>query len=121
VIDDQNVDRFLLSRILQSNGYLVETVSSCAEAYDQCRREQFDAITLDLVLPGLGWEVLARIRSLETYRNTPIVVISGCERADLEIPIDVESFLTKPVRSEHLLRELKRIGVPVRITKVANE
>jgi len=120
VIDDQNLDRVLILHILQSNGYLAEVAATCAEAYDKCRREQFDAITLDLVLPdGPGWEALARIRTLETYRKIPVIVISGCERADLEVPVAVEGFLTKPVRPEHLLGVLKRVGVPVRIRETA--
>jgi PAS domain S-box-containing protein len=121
VIDDQKLDQLLLTRILQSNGYLVETAATCAEAYEKCRGEQFDAITLDLVLPdGPGWEALDRIRSLERHRNTPVVVISGCERADLEIPVAVVGFLTKPVRPDHLIGALKRVGVPMRIVEAAN-
>jgi len=120
VIDDQNLDQLLLTGILQSNGYRVETAATCAEAYDKCRREQYDAITLDLVLPdGPGWEALARIRTLEEHRNTPVVVISGCERTDLEIPLAVVGFLTKPVRPDQLIGALKRVGVPVRIVEVA--
>jgi len=122
VIDDQKLDRFLLTHILQSSGYLVETVASCAEAYEKCRREQFDAITFDLMLQdGPGWEALARIRSLEMHRNTPVVVISGFERKEVDVPFAVEGFLTKPVRPEHLLAVLERAGLPMRITKVAHE
>ncbi|MBZ5617400.1 MAG: response regulator [Acidobacteriia bacterium] len=122
VIDDQNLDRVLIVHILQANGYLVEVAATCAEAYEKCRREQFDAITLDLVMPDApGWETLARIRSSEKHRNTPVIVISVCDRADLEVPVAVEGFLTKPVRPEHLLGALKRVGVPVRIMETANE
>jgi signal transduction histidine kinase/CheY-like chemotaxis protein len=121
VIEDQDLDRFLLTRILESNGYLVEGAATGAEAYDKCRREQFDAITLDLILPDVpGWEVLARIRSLEQHRNTPVIVISGCEQADLKVPVAAESFLTKPVRPDDLLGALKRSGVPMRIVEAAS-
>jgi PAS domain S-box-containing protein len=121
VIEDGNLDRFLITRILESNGYLVETAATCDEAYDKCSREPFDAITLDLVLPdGAGWDALARIRSLEQHRSTPVIMISGFERADLEIPVAVKSFLTKPVHPGHLLGELKRLGVPTGTLKVPN-
>jgi PAS domain S-box-containing protein len=121
VVDDQNLDLVLLSHILQSNGYLVETAETGDEAYEKCRREQFDAITLDLVLEDQpGWEVLARIRSLEKYRHIPVIVISGCERADLEVPIAVEGFLTKPVCVDDLLGALRGIGLPKRGMQIAN-
>ena len=121
VIDEQRLERFLITDVLESNGYLVETATTCSEAYDKCCREQFDAITFDLVLPGgLGWEGLAPIRSLESYRNTPVIVIYGSERTDLEIPGGVQGFLTKPVRPERLLGALKQIGVPMNFHEKAN-
>lgn len=121
VIDDQNLDRLLLTRTLRLNGYLVEVAATCAEAFDKCRLEQFDAITLDLVLPdGTGWEALAQIRSLESHRSTPVIVISVCEQADLVTPVAVQGFLTKPVRRDQLLGALIRVGVPMRIAKVVN-
>ncbi|HEV3329882.1 MAG TPA: response regulator [Bryobacteraceae bacterium] len=122
VVDDQALDRALIARILQSNGYLVETVTTSHEAYEKCQREGFDAITLDMLLPDSpGWELLAKIRSLEDHRNTPVIVISSCDRADLGIPVNVESYLTKPVRPDELTGTLIRVGVPKRIKKVTNE
>jgi CheY-like chemotaxis protein len=100
----------------------VETVTTSHEAYEKCQREEFDAITLDMLLPDSpGWEVLAKIRSLEPYRNTPVIAISSCDRADLGIPVSVESYLTKPVRPDELMGTLIRVGVPKRIKKVSNE
>src|ERR1017187_8033697 len=81
--------------VRESPGYRVEGSRSCAEAYEKCRRERFAAITLDLVLPdGPGWEALARIRSLEHHRRTPVVVSSACEPEDLDVAVDVQAFLT---------------------------
>jgi PAS domain S-box-containing protein len=121
VIDDVSLDRILLTHMLESNGYLVETAADCIEAYDKCRKEQFDAITFDLVLPdGAGWEGLARIRSLERHRHTPVIVVYGREREELEIPGGVQGFVIKPVRPDYLLETLKQVGVPVRILEAAN-
>ena len=118
VIADQNRERFLLTQRLQSNGYFVEVAATCAEAHEKCRRGQFDAITLDLILPDdPGWDALTQIRSLEQHRNTPVIVVSGFERTGQEIPVAVKSFLTKPVHPDQLLGELKRLGVPIRALK----
>lgn len=122
VIDDQQLDRFLLTRVLESHGYRVEVSRSCAEAYEKCRRERFAAITLDLVLPdGPGWEALARIRSLEHHRHTPVVVISACEPEDLDVVVDAQAFLTKPIHPDRLVEALKRAGVPVTAGELADE
>jgi signal transduction histidine kinase/CheY-like chemotaxis protein len=121
VVDEQSLERSLLTHMLKSNGYLVATAETCAEAYDKCCGEQFDAITFDQVRQdGLGWEGLLRIRSLESHRNVPVIVIYGCELLDLEIPAGAQGLLTKPVRPEHLLRALKQIGVPIKIQGAAN-
>jgi PAS domain S-box-containing protein len=118
IVDDHYVDRFLLTNILEVNGYLVDVAANCGEAYEKCRQKAFDAITLDLVLPdGPGWELLARIRSLETQKNTPVIVISSCESWDLESPVDVQGFLTKPIRPELLLTALTGLGVPMKTRK----
>lgn len=121
VVDEVSLDRFLVTHMLESNGYLVETAADCTEAYDKCRKEQFDAITFDLVLPdGAGWEGLARIRSLEKHRNTPVIVLYGPEREELEIPGGVQGFVIKPVRPDYLLETLKQVGVPARILEADN-
>ena len=121
MVDDQELDRHLLGRILEANGFAVEAVETGAEAYEKCRRTQFDAITIDLVLGDQpGWDVLARIRSLDNYRNIPVIAISGCEKADLKVPLAVECFLTKPVAGEALLGALERVGLPSRKVELAN-
>jgi CheY-like chemotaxis protein len=121
IVDDHYVDRFLLTNILQSNGYLVEVAANGAEAIDKCREEPFDAVTLDLVLPdGPGWELLARIRSLETQKNTPVIVISSCGPEDIKSPIEVQGFLTKPIHPDRLLAALTGLGVPMRTGKTIN-
>ena len=123
VIEDQRVERFLLTRTLEGAGYAVETAATCEEAVEKCRQRRFDAITLDLLLPdGPGWETLARIRSMKHHRNTPVIVVSMLEENDLKrIPHEIQGFLTKPVGADDLLGALERAGLPMRAVKVRNE
>jgi CheY-like chemotaxis protein len=121
-IEDQNLERVMLARILRGAGYAVETAANGEEALDKCYRWSFDAITLDLPLPdGTGWELLGKIRSIDHHRNTPVVVISMLKEDDLQrIPFQVQAFLTKPVDGAGLLAVLERIGLPIRDTKDQN-
>jgi len=120
VIDDHEQDRYLFSQILESSGYLVETAETCAGAYEKCVLRQFDAITLDLMLPdGAGWSALVRIRSLENYRNVPVIVMSGYERSDVHIPLPVQVYLIKPVRPELLVGACERIGLRKRLEEMS--
>lgn len=120
VIEDQKVERFLLTRTLQGAGYGVETASTCEEALEKCRCRRFDAITLDLLLPdGPGWEVLGSIRAMKHHRNTPVIVVSMLEENDVRrIPHAVQGFLTKPVGPGELLGALERAGLPMKAVQV---
>jgi signal transduction histidine kinase/DNA-binding response OmpR family regulator len=58
---------------------LVQTAiaSSGEEALEQLRSQQFDAVTLDILMPGMdGFEVLRKIRADEKLREIPIVFVS---------------------------------------------
>jgi PAS domain S-box-containing protein len=120
-IEDQSLERLLLTRVLREAGYAVEIATTCEEAVEKCSRRRFDAITLDMMLPdGPGWELLAKIRSIEQQRDTPVIVVSGLEANDVQrISLDVQGVLTKPVRSADLLDALERAGLPMRVIKVA--
>ncbi len=121
VVEDHGLDRFLLTNILQLNGYLVEAAANCSEALGLCRLEPFDAITLDLVLPdGTGWELLHQIQSLDTQKNTPVIVISSYRPAGPESPAPAQGFLTKPIRPDKLLAALAGLGVPMRTGKATD-
>jgi PAS domain S-box-containing protein len=121
VIDDQELDRTLLTQLLEAHGHRVESAATCSDAYAKCSHGRYDLITLDLVLPDApGWELLALIRSIENQRHTPVIVISACERDDVDVAVDVQGFLTKPVDADSLVELLKRIGLRSRAREVAN-
>jgi CheY-like chemotaxis protein len=103
--------------MLAGAGCRVETAGTCQEAVEKCRQSDFDAITLDLVLPdGSGWDVLRSIRSLPRFRSTPVIVVSGIEEQQVVMPEPVQGFLTKPITPDQLLDALERAGVTTRWT-----
>jgi PAS domain S-box-containing protein len=115
VIENEKVARLLLTRVLEGAGYRVDTAGTCREAIEKCRRSDFDAITLDLLLAdGSGWEALRRIRSLPRFQNTPVIVLSMLEERDVALPEPVQGFLTKPIAPDKLLGALERAGVTTR-------
>jgi len=79
---------------------------------EKCRRSEFDAITLDLLLTdGSGWEALRSIRSLPRFQSTPVIVLSMLDKRDVAIPEPVQGFLTKPIAPDKLFEALERAGV----------
>ena len=63
VVDDNEMNRDMLSRRLRRHGYHVTTAAGGAEAIECLARSSFDAILLDIMMPVInGWEELNWIR-----------------------------------------------------------
>ena len=78
VVEDEP-DLMLTFRIvLQTAGYVVIKASTGEDALSAIETVVPDAVILDLRLPGIdGWQVLAAIRRVDLFRNTPIVIASA--------------------------------------------
>jgi CheY-like chemotaxis protein len=75
--DDLSILR-LEQKILQAEGYGVETAVDGIAALAKLEATPYDAIVLDITLPGLdGYEVARRLRQFECQRDTPIVMVTG--------------------------------------------
>ncbi|HLG99425.1 MAG TPA: ATP-binding protein [Bryobacteraceae bacterium] len=117
VVEDGRATSLLLSRVLEGADYQVETAGTGREAVEKCRRADFDAITLDLVLSdGSGLKALREIRSLPHFRSTPVIVISALDQRDVAVTDMVQAFLTKPINPNQLFETLEQVGVPARLT-----
>ena len=117
VIEDDSIQSYVLTRILEAAGYAVETARTCFEALAKCRKRRFDAITLDLVLPDRpGPEALAEVRATEEHRNTPVIIISSLDE-EAAHSIEAQGFLAKPVEGKDLIAMLERCGVGVQATE----
>ncbi|WP_354700300.1 hypothetical protein DSM112329_00568 [Paraconexibacter sp. AEG42_29] len=77
VVEDEREIAELLARRLGELGVLVRTVPSGAEALERLRTERFDAMTLDILMPGMsGMEVLRTVRADAALASLPVVVVS---------------------------------------------
>lgn len=113
VVEDEELTSLVICETLENAGYSVESVSTWREAVEKCTTGRFDGITLDLLLrDGSGWEALRRIRSRPGYRDTPVIVLSALDEADVTIPEQVQGYLSKPVAPRELMAALTRAGVP---------
>lgn len=89
VVDDDERDRTDIAGILESAGFAVRLAASGPEALALAAEQVPDAVTLDLVMPGMdGFEVLDALRSEVRTRRVPAVVVtardlSAAERSEL--------------------------------------
>jgi len=100
VVDDNAVNRNMLSRRLQRQGYVVDEARHGSEALDRIATEDFELVLLDLMMPVMdGFEVLARMKQDRRMRAIPVVVISAVDEVATvvrAIEMGAEDYLFKP-------------------------
>jgi sigma-B regulation protein RsbU (phosphoserine phosphatase) len=80
IVDDDDVNRQIMSRQLERQGHVAVSTETGAEALKLLKRVPFDLIILDVMMPGMsGFEVLEKLKADERLRETPVIVISALE------------------------------------------
>ena len=78
VVDDDEVERFLLRRALEDQGYAVEEAETADDALLYCRVAYPDAMVVDNFLPGkTGVELCEALRDDPATIRLPIVLLTG--------------------------------------------
>ena len=124
IVDDHEPTRLLIGRIVtQEAGARVMLAGTCEDALRLAQEMRYDAILLDLLMPGLGgYEVLRRIRAEGANRATPILVVSvmsdhdSIERCRL---LGATAFVAKPVDRELVTTMLRSLLAPKRAGRQA--
>jgi class 3 adenylate cyclase len=100
IVDDNASNRDLLSRRLAREGYQVATAEGAAAAFARIAHEAFDLVLLDLMMPEIsGFEALCRLKSEESTRHIPVIMISALDELDSAvrcIEAGAEDYLPKP-------------------------
>jgi len=97
VIEDERDFAELIASVLRKKGYEVAQAHNIEDALKCVQERTPDLITLDLQMPAAqrqcGLHFYRCVKSNETYRQIPIVVITGVMREDREMEGLVRSFL----------------------------
>jgi adenylate cyclase len=103
VVDDNKVNRLLLTRGLELMGHSVASAENGRVALDFLRRESFDLLLLDMEMPEMdGFQVLEQLKADLALRDLPVVVTSsleGIENVVRCIELGAEDYLQKPVNA----------------------
>ena len=101
VVDDNKVNRLLLSRSLEQQGHVVEMAENGLQAIEMMQNKPFDLVLLDIEMPEMdGYKVLEKVTSNLQLRDIPIIITSALEELDSVvkcIEMGAEDYLTKPV------------------------
>lgn len=110
VAEDSDTIREAIRRELTHAGFEVLTAADGTEALELARRETFDAISTDVMMPGMdGYELTRRLRADPRYADVPIVMVTSKDaRLDTLRGFDAgaSAYITKPADAAELVRTL---------------
>lgn len=113
VVDDEKDLVDLITYNLGRNGYDFLTANDGNEALEIAQREQPDLIILDIMLPGIdGNEVARRLRAEPRTASIPIVMLTAkSEETDVVVGLTLgaDDYITKPFSMKILLARLKTV------------
>lgn len=117
VIDDDVHSRALLHDLLNPLGFTLIEAATGHDGLAAAAEHQLDAIIIDLLLPDMnGIEITRTIRQSPLLAGVAIITISAHadeERRQQSLLAGSDTFLTKPLKIEHLLDMLQRWFSPV--------
>ena len=100
VVDDNEINRDLLSRYLERQGHTVRVAHNGRQALEMIATGAFDLVLLDIMMPELnGYQVLQHLKQSETWRDLPVIMISALDEIDSAvrcIELGAEDYLRKP-------------------------
>ena len=113
LVEDNELNRDMLSRRLIRRGYEVVMAGDGAEALTSAARERPDLILLDMSLPTMdGWEAARRLKADSALRDIPVIALTAhAMSGDRERALDAgcDEFDTKPVEFDRLLSKMEHL------------
>lgn len=102
IVDDEESLRLLFARVLAGElGVEVELAGTAEQALEAAKTRAYDAILLDLLLPGMGGiQLLDEIRNASANVATPVIVVSVLADAETKnrcLAGGANAYLAKPV------------------------
>ncbi|MDM8566516.1 response regulator, partial [Candidatus Halobeggiatoa sp. HSG11] len=109
VIDDDGTVRELLDAYLSKIGYRVVGAASGPEGLKLAKKLRPDAITLDVMMPGMdGWEVLSELKADSTLSHIPVIMLTMTDDQDIGYSLGAAEYLTKPISRTQLIEVLRK-------------
>jgi PAS domain S-box-containing protein len=116
IVEDGHVNQLVGARMLEKRGHLVTLASNGQEAIDFFKSDTFDAILMDVHMPGInGYEATAIIRQIEETTGTHVPIIAMTANAmigDRErcLAAGMDDYIAKPLRSAELIQVIEQFA-----------
>jgi adenylate cyclase len=101
VVDDNEMNRDLLSRRLSARGYSVGVAHDGTDALAKIEAEPFDLVLLDVMMPGLsGFDVLKILRTTKSASELPVIMVTAKDQSEdivQALRLGANDYVTKPI------------------------
>lgn len=106
IVDDEEIGRRMLRRLLESEGYHVECAENGSAGIEKARTLIPDLILLDVVMPVIdGYEVCEILRRDPDLAEVPVIMLTSLDDSESRLrglEAGADDFLSKPVKPEEL-------------------
>jgi len=113
LVEDQEMNRDMLSRRLKKRGYDVEIAVDGAEGLEKAKSTSPDLILMDMSLPVIdGWEATRRLKADDETKAVPVIALTAhAMSTDREKAMDAgcDAYETKPVELPRLLAAIEKL------------
>ena len=108
IVDDQFENRYLLEKLLESNGFKVISAEDGAEALEKMKDNQVDLIISDILLPRKdGFQFCKEVKTDSEYQQIPFVFYTAAytEKKDIEFALNLgaDRYIIKPTEPEEFI------------------
>ena len=114
LVEDDELNRDMLSRRLAKRGYEVVTANDGESAIDIAVATLPALILMDVSLPGIdGWETTRRLKAKPETRGIPVIALTAHAAAsdrDMAFAVGCVEFDTKPIELARLLEKIEKLA-----------
>ena len=112
IVEDNEMNRDMLSRRLERKGYTVSIAVDGQEGFAKAQADQPDLILMDMSLPVIdGWEATRRVKAAPETKHIPVIALTAHAMASDEQKAreaGCDDFDTKPIDLARLLEKMGR-------------
>ena len=111
IVEDNEMNRDMLSRRLQRKGYEVAIAVDGQQGVEMAQTGMPDLILMDMSLPVLdGWDATRQLKANETTRSIPVIALTAHAMAgdrDKALDAGCDDYDTKPIEMPRLLEKIE--------------
>ncbi|AMO24003.1 twitching motility response regulator PilH [Ramlibacter solisilvae] len=113
IVEDSQVDRARLEKLLSGAGYMVSTAENGEQAIAAVKRNKPDAVLMDVNMPGMdGFAATRALRGDASTKDIPVVLVTAKDqKADKAWGqmLGAKGYVTKPYTDDQLLAQVRAL------------